>query len=505
MDIDSIVKDLMKAERAKLYRYEQERTLLEWKREDYRSVNNTLRALRELTSSMRLQSTFLAKSVSSSDESVVTATAATSGQGTYDIVVTRLASAATKVGSSISADPGNKIDVSASLWSQQALFVDGAAADPDPSANFVWGSEGDTFSFTINGEEFTFANTVTLKQVFAEVNAREGAGVTMFYDSFTDRVVITTKQTGNLKDGDEIVFTDDPDGFLNGLLQFSGAVETGGENAQFSVNGLATERSSNTFQINGVTFTLRGVSENPLQPARVEVATDTEAIYKAISEWVSLYNSTVESIYAELHEARYPDYKPLTEEQMEELTDRQMDKWEEKARSGLLKHDSLIMSEMTKIRVAIYSTADGLNDSYNSLASIGITTGHYLENGKLHINEQALRDAIEADPEKVMRLFTNSSDADSEKGVAVRVYERLGNAIDRISDTAGRSADLVDMSSIGQRIRSINERISREEERLQKLEDRYWRQFTVMEQWIARMNAQSAWLTSMFFGGMNGV
>ena len=188
---------------------------------------------------------------------------------------------------------------------------------------------------------------------------------------------------------------------------------------------------------------------------------------------------------------------------MEELTDRQMDKWEEKA-SGLLKHDSLIMSEMTKIRVAIYSTVDGLNDSYNSLA-VSESRQAYLENGKLHINEQALRDAIEADPEKVMRLFTNSSDADGEKGVAVRVYEELGNAIDRISDTAGRSADLVDMSSIGQRIRSINERISREEERLQKLEDRYWRQFTVMEQWIARMNAQSAWLTSMFFGGMNGV
>ena len=186
---------------------------------------------------MRLQAPSWRGSVSSSDESVVTATAATSGQGTYDIVVTRLASAATKVGSSISADPGNKIDVSASLWSQQALFVDGAAADPDPSANFVWGSEGDTFSFTINGEEFTFANTVTLKQVFAEVNAREGAGVTMFYDSFTDRVVITTKQTGNLKDGDEIVFTDDPDGFLNGLLQFSGAVETGGGTHSFLSTG----------------------------------------------------------------------------------------------------------------------------------------------------------------------------------------------------------------------------------------------------------------------------
>lgn len=505
MDIDSIVKELMKAERMKLDKYEQEKTVLEWKQEDYRSVNNTLRTLREATFSLRLQSTYLTKSVTSSDESVVTATATTVGEGTYDFVVTRLASAATKAGSSISADPGSKIDVSASLWSQQALFMDATAEDPDPSANFVWGMEGDTFSFTINGEEFTFANTATLDQVFAEVNARTAAGVTMFYDSFTDRVVITTRETGNNREGDEIAFTDDPHGFLNGLLQFSGAAETGGENAQFSVNGLLTERSSNTFQINGVTFTLRGVSEDLLEPARVEVRTNTEAIYKAITDWVALYNSTIESIYAELNESRYPDYKPLTEEQLEKLTETQIDKWEEKARSGLLKHDMLIMGEMSKIRTMIYSTVSGLDEGYNCLADLGITTGDYRENGKLYIDEQALRDAIEADPEKVMKLFTNAGGTDNEKGIAARLYAGLGSAIERIADTAGRSGDLVDVSAIGQRVRSINERISREEQRLEQIEDRYWRQFTAMEQWINRMNSQSAWLTTMFFGGMSGV
>src|SRR5690606_37566920 len=143
-------------------------------------------------------------------------------------------------------DPTAKIDTSASLWSQRDLFADGTDADTDTSVNFEWGSEGDTFSFSINGEEVTFANTVTLDRIFAEVSANENAKVTMLYDSFTDRGVITTKSTGDNWPGDEIVI-DDPSGFLNGLLQFSGAVETGGENAQFSINGLATERTTNTF------------------------------------------------------------------------------------------------------------------------------------------------------------------------------------------------------------------------------------------------------------------
>ena len=223
-----------------------------------------------------------------------------------------------------------------------------------------------------------------------------------------------------------------------------------------------------------------------------------------ISEWVSKYNETIDSIYSELTETRYPDYKPLTDEEMEELTDRQIDQWEEKARSGLLKHDTMIMSEMSKIRIAAYSRVEGLDGEYTSLASIGITTGSYYENGKLHIDEDALRKAIETDLDQVIRLFTNSSDEESEVGVATRVYRALDNAVDRITDTAGTSADLVDTSRIGKQIQVINDTISREEDRLQQVEERYWRQFTALERFIAQMNSQSAWLTSLLGGGNRG-
>jgi flagellar hook-associated protein 2 len=504
LDTESIIKDLMKAQRARLAKYEQNKTLLEWKREDYRKVNNALRTLKDATFNMRLQGSYLRKLTSSSDDSVVQASAATAGEGTYDIVVTRLASVATKVGSTLSADPAAKIDPSASLWSQREQFVDGTAGDLDSSANFVWGNEGDTFTFAINGVTFSFANTITLDRVMSEVNANEKAGVTMLYDSFTDRVVITTKATGDNKSGDEIVFSNDSSGFLNGLLQLSGAVESGGQNAQFSINGLTTERTSNTFQMNGVTFTLKSVSSDPSTPVRVEVKQDTEGVFKMISEWVSKYNETIDSIYSELTETRYPDYKPLTDEEMEELTDRQIDQWEEKARSGLLKHDTMIMSEMSKIRIAAYSRVEGLDGEYTSLASIGITTGSYYENGKLHIDEDALRKAIETDLDQVIRLFTNSSDEESEVGVATRVYRALDNAVDRITDTAGTSADLVDTSRIGKQIQVINDTISREEDRLQQVEERYWRQFTALERFIAQMNSQSAWLTSLLGGGNRG-
>ena len=212
LDTDQIIKDLVKAQRLKLSGYQQNKTILEWKQQDYRSINNLLRRLRDVTSDLRLQGTYLRKVAVSSQESVVTATGGTTGEGVYSIVVTRLATSATKVGRSLSADPTAKIDTSASLWSQRDIFADGTDADTDTSVNFEWGSEGDTFSFSINGEEFTFANTVTLDRIFAEVSANENAKVTMIWILFTDRVVITTKSTGDNRPGDEIVI-DDPSGF----------------------------------------------------------------------------------------------------------------------------------------------------------------------------------------------------------------------------------------------------------------------------------------------------
>ena len=215
-------------------------------------------------------------------------------------------------------------------------------------------------------------------------------------------------------------------------------------------------------------------------------------------------HSTIESIYEKLNEKRYPDYKPLTDEQIEseQLTDKQIDSGK-KARSGLLKNDRLISGEMTKIRMAVYRIVKGIEDGYRSLADIGIKTGEYEENGKLYIDEDALRKAIESNPEQVMTLFTHSSGNEDEMGIARRLYYTLVDAVDRITDMAGSDGDLGDSSFIGEQIRSVNKMISREEDRLQRLEDRYWRQFTALERLVSQLNAQSSWLLSMFntYGG----
>ncbi len=490
IDTEAIIESLVKAESAKMERIKQDKTILEWRQAEYRAVNTRLKELMDLTFNLRLQGTFNSRTVKSSNPYIVDAKAVGGiGDVTFDIEVKRLASSAVKVGGSISLSQDDKIDTAASLWSQRSKFVD--------QSLFADQEEGDEFSFTVNGKSFTFKNTASLDTIISTINSTPEAGVSIFYDSFTDRISITSTATGNNKAGDEIELGDPAvDLFMNKLLMMEGAVESGGENALISINGLETERTANTFVINGIAFDLR--SAVPGEIVRIEAKRDTENILNKIVEWVDKYNKTIEYINSKLKEERFPDYRPLTDEQMQQLTDKQIDMWEEKAKSGLLMNDPLIQKELGRIRQAIFSVVQGLDEEYNHLSDIGITTGKYWENGVLKVDVDKLKEKIEADPDKVIRLFTKSADVEGERGIAGKLYYVIDAAIDRLADNAGKETDLVDNSSIGKRIKELNERIQKEEERIKRLEDRYWRQFTAMEKMIHVMNSQSGWLMSFF-------
>ena len=70
MDIDSIVKQLMDAERLPLNKLKQKKQILEWKRDDYRSMNTLLTDFRSKVLNMKLSSSYGAKQTSSSNESM---------------------------------------------------------------------------------------------------------------------------------------------------------------------------------------------------------------------------------------------------------------------------------------------------------------------------------------------------------------------------------------------------------------------------------------------------
>ncbi|MCR4441617.1 MAG: flagellar filament capping protein FliD [Peptococcaceae bacterium] len=490
IDTDSIVQDLMKAARAPLDKKVREKTLWTWKQADYRSINLSLLNLKNAAFNMKLESPFLAKQVTTEDAGIVTATAAnTAAGGTYSIKVLQLATAASNASTgAVSADPDDKIDAGASILSQAAKWA-------VPGGFFDGKTEADTFTVTVNGEEFTFTYGDSLNGIIAEINENSEAAVSLFYDSATDRVALSSTVTG-ASAGLEV--TGD---FFTTVLRVDNLQKSSGTDASFELNGLQTTRSGNTFTINGVTFSLKGLTAGGLGGAatRVEVRADGDAVYNLIADFVNTYNEIYEAIDSKLKEERYSDYYPLTDEEKSAMSEKEIELWEEKAKSGLLKNDALLGGILSSIRSAMSGMLQGV-DGPRSLAEIGITTGSYWDGngGKLVINESKLRAALAEDAEGVASLFNNDGGAAGEQGVAVRLYNTLVSGIGRITSYAGSSSALYDQSYISRTIREIDSRIATLEERLAKQEERYWRQFTAMERAISSLNQQSSWLSSQF-------
>jgi flagellar hook-associated protein 2 len=486
MDIDQIVGDLMKVERMPLDKLKQKKQLLEWQRDDYRSMNTLLQDLdRYIFNNLTLQSSMLKKKVTSSDESAVTATANSSAANiSTTIQVDKIAKAAT--------------------WISEGTvnFQTGTARTINIKV-----TNGDGSTPATNPVQIDIAETDTLDTVISKLNNNKDLNITVFHDPQTNKLVITKKDTGAqaslaIEAGDlttEAFFKEL--GFTNAAAGQELTGKTAGEDAQFTINGLQTTRSTNTFTINNVTYTLK--KEN--SSATITTSNDTDAIFNTIKGFVDKYNEIIGKINAKISEERYRDFPPLTDEQKEAMTEKQIELWEEKAKSGLLRRDQILSSGLSQMRMDVYSKVAGatVNADYDTLSEIGITTSsNYLENGKLIIDETKLRAAIEKDPNAIYELFNANGTTFDTKGIARRLRDTIKNTIGKIEEKAGKTLWTNQQFAIGRNLIQLDSQIDHFEDRLKQIEDRYWRQFTAMEKAIQQANQQAMYLMQQFGGGM---
>ncbi|WP_085505957.1 flagellar hook-associated protein 2 [Thalassobacillus devorans] len=510
MDIDGIVKDLMKAERMPLDKMEQDKTWLTWQRDAYRDVNKQLLELDNLTLDMKLQRTFNSKSTSSSQEDAVTATAnASASAGSYNVEVKQLASSAINVSQKgITAD-GEPFDPNQRLGDAAAHLKNGAGIQ--------FGTEYEFFTYDEDGNEqhhkFQVSEDQSLNDVLKGITTAEN-GVRAFYDRQADKVVLERTDTGDFNKSDaflgaEIGFDSTTNsGFFVDVLQIKNGVqqsdgswtkaEQGGENAQFTYNGaLELESFENTYTMNGVTFNFNNVTAGQ---AKINVTSDIDGSMEKITNFVDKYNGIIGNLNEKVSERKNRDYKPLTEKQREGMEEREIELWEEQAKKGMLSGDAAIRGALSEMRNNWYSTVEGAG-AYNQLAQIGITTSpNYRDGGKLLIDEDKLRNALRDDPDSVHQLFGNNGEG-AEKGIVRRLEETLDRTVKSIERKAGKSTSLDNNFALGNQLKDINSRMLAFQDRLVQVEDRYWKQFTEMEKAIQKMNSQSTYLMQQFGGG----
>lgn len=603
LDTDSIIQQLMQIERSKVDKVKQERQLLEWKRDDYRSITSLVKSFKDSfmdvlsTKDMRSSSNYKAYKVSSSDTSAVTATATANAiASAHTITVTQLAKAAGTVGTETVSSQlqsseavtdldftggkdfsiilngiTKKITIAGSFESADELktylqaqmdsaFGSGkisvgntegqiSFSSSDSKITLVSGTtdalaqlniaSGSTnrlnltsklseinmptapngiIAFKINDVSFEYDSTVkTMKDLINEVN-NSNAGVILSYSEATDKFSLTSKVKGA---GDAIKIEEVSGGMFGAgsKLGISTLAVNNGQDAVFELDGTVITRNDNNFVLDGVSYSL--MKENVTVSLNVEQNVDE--IYDNIKNFVDKYNELIAKINSVIREERDTDYMPLTDAQKEAMSEKDIEKWEAKAKAGMLRNDSILSGMLTEMRNAMYGAIEGIE---GGIYSIGIKTGTYTQQGKLIIDETKLKDAIRNTPDLVASIFSKESDIRysvnmssedrqqryKENGIVQRLYDIIQKNITTVPNAdgnrgllierAGSAGDSYDITSyISRQINIKADLIDTMLDKLYDKEDQYYAKFAAMEKALSQMNSQSSWLMQQFGSG----
>lgn len=491
MDTEQIIKDMMTAHRIPLDKITQKKQYLQWQLDDYRSFNRNLRDTGyKVTDTVGKQATFMQKTVNvSNPDAVGVKGAGATGEFSGTIEVKQLATQ-----SSMQSKALNEIDKPKYSGTTKLSEIDDF--DPSKTLNIQAIDKDGNLGEIVT---VTFDATDTIDSAMKKISKE--TGVNAFYDEFKGQIALTAKNSGALNGA--------PD---NSGIQISGDLASvfkldpaqsqsvkAGVNAKFTFNGLETERTTNNFNINGFEINLKQVTTGPVT---FSSSPDVDKVLESVTKFVDDYNKLIEELHAKIKEPVYRNFQPLSDEQKKDMKEKEIELWEEKAKSGTLRNDPTISSMLTKMRQMM---SEGVETSTGkvSLKDLGITPiKDYKENGKLEINETELRKAISEDPNKVYEVFAKTSTATDKGGIAIQFRKTVDETNKVISTKAGSTGSVSDSFTLGRTMKSFEKQIERFEDRLKMTENRLWKQFTAMENAIQRANAQSASLASALGGGM---
>ncbi len=353
----------------------------------------------------------------------------------------------------------------------------------------------------------------SVDEIVDAINEAEDLGIKIEYQSNSDKFVVTATQQGT---SGEIDLSGTVADALFGADIAANNTITNGQDATILVRYPGSEetleltRDSNTFDMDGMNVTLKGTfgyDEAGVYQADTEAVTftaevDTEKAAEAVKEMIDDYNEMLAEINSMVSEKPNRDYAPLTEEERADLSESQIELWEEEAKKGLLFNDSDIKGLADALR---FTVAPAMAETFKDM---GITVStNYEDNGKLVFDQTKFEAALAADPEAVATAMNESATADSAGGLITGMKATMDRYASMTGSTKGilveragspfAPTSVLD-NSIQTQIDDMDETLERLKNTLEMEQDRYVAQFTQLETLISQMNSQSSYLSSMF-------
>lgn len=445
--------------------------------------------------------------------------AASSGEG----VVESLLSA---VAASVERSKNSAIDLSGSTKALLGMGTDQNLA-------------GNIFSVNVGGKqvEFTFGleEDSKLEHILSNIENILGDGSKAAFSGKDGSLIVTDKNGRELT----VSYNDKENNLAETIVNKLGEQlgYTKGLDAKFTVtvNGEQIEmtRGSNSIVIDGLTINMQdtfdsaevdangnpvlGLDGKPVYKASNAVtfksSTDSDKIIDAIKSMIEDYNvmmAEVKAAYSTMpyqnSNGKFANYEPLTDDEKAGMTESAIERYEEKARQGILFGDRTLSTMYEKMR-NIFSP-NGEDGAY--LRAMGITTSYTISDGSeaVTLDEDKLRAMLDSDPDLVADVFTRVG---GENGGGV--MQNLKVQLDAYAKTTGEPKGILiqqagsPLSSLSlmnntwqSQLDNINTQIEKWQDKLSDQVDRYTQQFSRLEVLIQQMNSQSSTLAGLMGG-----
>lgn len=286
-------------------------------------------------------------------------------------------------------------------------------------------------------------------------------------------------------------------------LTNSGAKKIDGCDSEIKLNGITYTSSLNTYSINGLSITaMQATGDGDTNAITVTTATDTQAIYDKIKSFLTQYNSLINEMTSLYNADTAKGYEPLTDDEKSAMSDSEVEKWEEKIKSSLLRRDDSLESVMN-LMTNTMSQPVTIDGKKYYLSSFGIKTLGFLnapenQQNAYHIdgdeddtatsgNEDKLMAMINSDPDTVVsfmqQLTTNLYDA-----IGTKMKSSSVSSIYKVYNDKEMASEYSDYTTT----------IKKWEQKLQDQEDAYYKKFSAMETALSKLQSQTSSLSNLF-------
>lgn len=406
----------------------------------------------------------------------------------------------------ITSTQSNKISTGSSLWENRDKLGLGKYNTKEELNDALK-------NFTVNGAKIdNITADTTVDGLLTAINNNKDAGVTATYLGSANKFVLSSNEKGK---GREISLGADPDKKDDAAnLIFGGDKKEShdGTDGEMSIlyNGVKTTitSSSNTFSIDGLdiraTNTFNTGSATAEGGVSFTASADTEKVTETVKKFIEAYNAMIDEVRTQATTRPDSNYKPLTEDQKNEMNENSIKNWENKAKEGIL-FNSSALKDLDNATQGIFSSMMMNGVSYDDLEKIGISfSDDYTAGGKIVFDEEKFKTAMDSDPEKVSDLFTGThgivNTIDSTLSTyATRYASKNGNSYGVLIEEAGSEKLSLTLTnnSIYKELKDMQETITNLQSQLSTEQDRYISQFTQMERLINQMNSQSSYLSQL--------